>query len=83
MNNVIVRRVGSEDISQVIPGIVNVFRDDEVVPWHRYETCLAWVTKRVQRGFYMTIACDDDKIIGYSEWSAIRLTDKVYLEYSA
>ena len=68
MNNVIIRRVVSENISQVIPGIVNVFRDDEVVPWHRYETCLAWVTKRVERGFYMTLACDGDKIIGYSEW---------------
>lgn len=63
-----IKQVCGKDILQSIPGIVNVFRDDEVVPWHRYDECLAWVTRRAERGFYMTAAVDGDTIVGYSEW---------------
>ena len=68
MNNTTINRVDSSNLYMLIPGIVHVFRDDEVVPWHKYDECLAWVTKRVERGFYITVACDSDIITGYSEW---------------
>ena len=68
MSSYEVRRIGGKDVKSVIPGIINVFRDDEVVPWHKYDTCLAWVSQRVQRGFYSTLAYDGGKIVGISEW---------------
>ena len=69
MHNMAIRRINSQEVNQLIPGIVHVFRDDEVVPWHKYDSCLAWVTKRIERGFYITVACDGDTITGYSEWN--------------
>ncbi|MCL2286349.1 MAG: GNAT family N-acetyltransferase [Firmicutes bacterium] len=74
MYNTTIHRISGKNVDQLIPGIVNVFRDDEVVPWHKYDSCLAWVTKRIERGFYITVACDDDTITGYSEW--IEMYDK-------
>ena len=74
MYNTTIHRISGKNVDQLIPGIVHVFRDDEVVPWHRYDSCLAWVTKRIERGFYITVACDGDIITGYSEW--IEMYDK-------
>ena len=68
MNNITIHRVDGKNLSEIVPGIVKVFRDDEVVPWHKYDECLAWVTKRAERGFYITLAYDGDTIVGYSEW---------------
>ncbi len=68
MNTITVRRVNGKNCNTVIPGIVHVFRDDEKVPWHRYDDCLAWVTRRVERGFYSTLAYESDTITGFSEW---------------
>ena len=68
MDNITISCIDSNNISGVIPGIVNVFRDDEVVPWHRHDRCLAWITRRTERGFYITLAYNGDKIAGYSEW---------------
>jgi RimJ/RimL family protein N-acetyltransferase len=63
-----VRRIVSEDLDTIIPGIVHVFRDDEVLPWHRPKECAAWVSRRAERGFYITAAFSGDKLVGYSEW---------------
>lgn len=68
MEKMKVNSISGKNLERFIPGIVNVFRDDEVVPWHRYDECLAWVTRRVERGFYISIAYHGDKIVGYSEW---------------
>lgn len=68
MNSITICRVDGKDINRIIPGIVNVFRDDEVVPWHRYDECLALVTRRMECGFYITVAYYGDKLAGYSEW---------------
>ena len=63
-----VKRVSIADVPAIIPEIVRVFSDDEVVPWHRYDECLETVTRRLGRGFYITVALCDGKIAGYSEW---------------
>jgi GNAT superfamily N-acetyltransferase len=68
INTTEVRRINGEDISAVIPGIVHVFRDDEVVPWHKYDECAAFVARRAERGYYITLAYDGDRIVGFSEW---------------
>lgn len=79
MNNISVRHISGKDFSMVIPGIVSIFRDDEVVPWYRYDDCLAWVTRRMERGFYDTLAYDGDKIVGFSEWIETYDNDKKIL----
>ena len=68
MNSIAIHRVDGKNLSGIIPAIVNVFRDDEVVPWHRYDECAAWVKRRAERGFYIAAAYDGDKMAGYSEW---------------
>ena len=68
MSNITVRRIDGINFKEAIPGIVRVFRDDEVVPWHRPDECLEWIARRIERGFYITVACDGDSVVGYSEW---------------
>ncbi len=68
MSNTTVRRVDGKDLDRIVPGIVRVFRDDEVVPWHRHDECLAFIRRSVTRGFYMVAAYDGDGITGYAEW---------------
>ena len=63
-----VRGLERGEIESVIPEIVRVFRDDEVLPWHRTDSCKALVTKRAERGFYITLAYCGEKLLGYSEW---------------
>ena len=69
IRNITIQQVNSSNLGQdTISGIVRIFRDDDVVPWHRYDQCLEWVNKRMQRGFYITIAYNGDTLVGYSEW---------------
>ena len=68
MSNITVQLIDGMNFKEAIPGIVHVFRDDEVVPWHRQDECLEWIARRTERGFYITVACDGDTIVGYSEW---------------
>ena len=68
MKEITVKQIDNREIPDLIPGIVNVFRDDEVVPWHRYDDCLEIVKLRNERGFYIIVAYYDNKIAGYSEW---------------
>jgi len=69
MDNIAIHRVDVENCDRFIPGIVHVFRDDEVVPWHRHGGCVAWVARRAERGLYIAAACDGDQVVGYSEWN--------------
>ena len=68
MNDITICRIDNTNFKQAIFGIVHIFRDDDVVPWHKFDTCLEWVARRVERGFYITAAYDGDTIVGYSEW---------------
>jgi len=68
MKTITIIRITSDNMRQCIPAIVHVFRDDEVVPWHRPDECEAWLTRRTARGFYMIGAYQGDAMVGYSEW---------------
>jgi len=67
MDNIKIQRVTSENYIHFINGLVHVFRDDTSA-WHWHENCLLWLKKRSERGFYMTVAFINEKIVGYSEW---------------
>ena len=68
IEGITIRPITSENMRQHIPAIVHVFRDDPVVPWHRPDECVAWVSRRAGRGFYMAAAYQGDAMVGYSEW---------------
>jgi len=68
MDTINIRRITGETLPQCVPGIVHVFRDDPVVPWHRPDECAAWVSRRAGRGFYIAAAYLGDAMVGYSEW---------------
>ena len=68
MDTTVICRLAHGEIDESLPGIVNVFRDDDAVPWHRHDTCLAWVANHAECGFYIALAYCGGKIVGYSEW---------------
>jgi len=63
-----IRRITVGNLSQFIPGIVHTFRDDPVVPWYKHDECMEWITRRVNRDFYIAVACMGDRVVGYNEW---------------
>ena len=79
LNDIAVYRLDSSKIDELIPEIVRVFRDDDVVPWHAHDTCLAWVMQRAKRGFYIALAYCGGKLAGYSEWIETHDQDKKIL----
>ena len=65
MENIKIRQmtISESDIN----GIANIHRDCED-PWKETEECTAWITKRLERGFYIQAAEFNEKIVGHGEW---------------
>lgn len=72
--NIIIREITTGDIS----GIRNIHRSCED-PWNDIEECASWVTKRIERGFYMQAAELDGKVVGHGEWIISDEPDRKYL----
>ena len=65
MNNVKIRQMTTS--ASDLNGIANIHRSCED-PWNEIEECTAWITKRLERGFYIQVAEIDGKIVGHGEW---------------
>ena len=59
-------------------GIANIHRTCED-PWREIEECTAWITKRIERGFYIQAAEFDGKIVGHGEWIVSDEVDVIFL----
>ena len=49
-------------------GIVKIYKPGDEAPWSKLDECRAWITKRLERGFYIQLAEIDGKIVGHGEW---------------
>lgn len=63
MNEIMIRQVTLDDI----PGIQHLHRYSED-PWSNLEKCRSWITKRIERGFYIQVALINQTIVGHGEW---------------
>ena len=66
MNNIKIRLATATEAD--FNGIVSIYKPDDEGPWKEYEGCKAWITKRLERGFYIQVAEIDGKIIAHGEW---------------
>lgn len=66
MDNIKIRL--ATDSESDINGIVKVYKTGDEVPWSKYDECKAWISKRLERGFYIQLAELDDKIVAHGEW---------------
>jgi len=71
MDNVKIRQMTTSESD--LNGIANIHRSCED-PWNEIEECTAWITKRLERGFYIQVAeiineqTRLSKIVGHGEW---------------
>ena len=65
MDNIKIREMTASESD--LKGIANIHRDC-TDPWGNIEECTAWITKRLERGFYIQVAEFDGKIVGHGEW---------------
>jgi GNAT superfamily N-acetyltransferase len=49
-------------------GITGVYKPDDEAPWSKPDECRAWISKRLERGFYIQLAEIDGKIVAHGEW---------------
>jgi len=76
MDNIIIRQMTTSESD--LKGIANIHRDCED-PWNEIEECTAWITKRLERGFYIQVAEFDGKIAGHGEWIISEEPDKKFV----
>ncbi|MCL2775611.1 MAG: GNAT family N-acetyltransferase [Oscillospiraceae bacterium] len=50
-----------------IAGIVYLHRESDDA-WDNIRECTVWISKRLERGFYIRLAEIDGKIVGHAEW---------------
>lgn len=74
MNEIIIRNITLSDI----PDIMHIHRSCED-PWREEDTCTAWISKRIDCGFYMQAAVVDEKVVGHGEWVISDEPDRKYL----
>jgi len=58
-----VREVSARDFA----GIQHIHRNCDD-PWRETEECATWLTKRLERGFYIQVAGIGDRVAGHGEW---------------
>lgn len=77
MDNVKIRMatVSESDLN----GIVQVYKPGDEVPWSKLDECRAWISKRLERGFYIRLAEIDGKIVGHAEWIISDEPDRKFL----
>ena len=51
-----------------LDGIVHIYKPDDEGPWRKPVECEAWISKRLERGFYIRLAEVGGKIVGHAEW---------------
>lgn len=66
MNNIKIRQATASEAD--FEGIVKIYKPNDEGPWSKYDSCRAWITKRLERGFYIRIVEVDGKIVGHAEW---------------
>ena len=66
MDNVKIRQATASEAD--LDGIRHVYKPDDEGPWSKPDECRAWITKRLERGFYIQVAETDGKIVGHGEW---------------
>ena len=77
MNNVKIRLATATETDY--HGITKIYKPDDEGPWKEYEECKAWISKRLERGFYIQVAEIDGKIIGHGEWIISDEPDRKFL----
>lgn len=65
MNSIKIRKATASESD--LNGIANIHRSCED-PWRDINECTAWITKRLERGFYIQVFETDGKIVGHGEW---------------
>ena len=60
------------------PGIHGVHAGTEG-PWANMDECAPWIEKRLQRGFYVQVAEQNNQIVGHAEWLETPSPDGKYL----
>ena len=65
MDNIKIRNATTTESD--INGITHVHREGEDA-WDNIRECEAWISKRLERGFYIRLAEIDGKIVGHAEW---------------
>ncbi|MCL1859054.1 MAG: GNAT family N-acetyltransferase [Oscillospiraceae bacterium] len=79
MDNVKIIKIRQATASESdLNGIVNVYRGQSI-PWGNITDCTSWVTKRLERGFYIQVAEIDGKIVGHGEWIISDEPDRKFL----
>jgi len=66
MDNVKIRNATTSEAD--LDGIVRIYKPDDEGPWCKPDECRAWISKRLERGFYIRLAEVDGKIISHAEW---------------
>ena len=77
MNNVKIRLATATEADY--HGITKIYKPDDEGPWKEYEGCKAWISKRLERGFYIQVAEIDGKIIAHGEWIISDEPDRKFL----
>ena len=65
MDNIKIRDITTSE--EDINGMLQIHRNCQD-PWNEREECISWISKRIERGFYLRLAEVDGKIVGHAEW---------------
>jgi len=76
MDNVKIRNITMSE--QDINGMLQIHRNCED-PWNEIEECKSWISKRIERGFYLRLAEVDENIVGHAEWIISDEPDRKFL----
>jgi predicted N-acetyltransferase YhbS len=76
MDNVKIREMTLSESD--INGILNIHRNCQD-PWNEIEECMAWISKRLERGFYIQVAEIEGKVVGHGEWIISDEPDRKFL----
>ena len=74
MEQILIRKANIKDIK----GIQNIHRNCDD-PWHDENECIAWVEKRLERGFYIQAAEYNHHVAGHGEWIISNEPNQNYL----
>ena len=77
MDNIKIRLVTTSESD--LNGIVGVYKSDDWAPWSKLDECTAWITKRLERGFYIQVAEVDGKIVAHGEWIITNEPERKFL----
>jgi len=76
MDNVKIRDITMAE--RDINGMLRIHRNCQD-PWNEIEECKSWISKRIERGFYLRLAEVDGIIVGHAEWIISDEPDRKFL----